>query len=158
MIIFCEYILSVFVTLTANLKVEYVTVQIFLDTQTLFGRKYDFEIGSFNLKAKGDIVSGVLGIHDMNLAVEKYALDSRIFNAELLHKIMIDPEFKSKICVNTTMFEKAITEMPLVNLTTLNNNTVNINILADSFNLDHDVLSETNDSWDDTISDNSKSG
>ena len=148
-IIIYEFVLSVYVTLKANSSVKNVVFQIgkhavkavgasseiavgysyapvepnvvsnFVHTETPFGRGYDYEIGSFGLKTKGDLVSGALGNKDMMSAAQKHAPDSNIIDINKLNNIINDPEFKSKIRVNTTSFEKAFLGIPLIDIPSL---------------------------------------
>ena len=60
----------------SHASVEPNSVSNFVHTKTPFGRGYDYEIGSLNLKTKGDIISGALRREDMLSTVEKYASDS----------------------------------------------------------------------------------
>jgi hypothetical protein len=135
-IIIYEFVLSVYVTLNANSPVRKVIFQIgtnavkvvgassvvaaglslgplepnvvsnFVHTKTPFGRGYDYEIGSYSLRTKGDLISCALGNKDMMSAVQKHAPDSNIIDLNKLNNIINDPEFKSKIRVNTTSAEK----------------------------------------------------
>lgn len=143
-IIIYEFVLSVYVTLKANRPVENFFFQIgkhtvkaittssaiivsysyapvepnvvsnFVHTKTPFGRGYDYEVGSFGLKTKGDLVSVALGNKDMISAAQKHAPDSNIIDINKLNNIINDPEFKSKIRLNTTSFEKVFLGIPLI--------------------------------------------
>lgn len=119
------------------------TVSNFVHTKTPFGRGYDYEIGSFNLKVKGDAVSCALGNKDMINAVQKHAPDSGIIDVNKLNNIVNDPEFKSKISVNTSFAEKTFIGIPLIDLSSYTiSNPVDSDI-SDSNSLEN--LSETND-------------
>jgi hypothetical protein len=143
-IIIYEFVLSLYVTLNSNSLVENVVFQIgkhvakavgasiaiafgyshtpgesnvvsnFVHTKTPFGRGYDYEIGSFDLKIKGDLVSGALGTKDMISAAQKHAPDSNIIDINKLNDIINDPEFKFKIRLYTTFSEKAFLSIPLI--------------------------------------------
>ena len=151
-IIIYEFVLSVYPTVKANSPVKNVVFQIgkhavkavgassaiavgysyapvepnvvsnFVHTKTLFGRGYDYEIGSFGLKTKGDLVSGALGHKDMMSAAQKHAPDSNIIDINKLNNIINDPEFKSKIHINTTSLEKAFLGIPLIDISSLPTN------------------------------------
>lgn len=97
----------------SHAPVEPNAVSNFVHTQTPFGRGYDYEMGSFTLKAKGDLVSSVLGNKDMVSAVQKHAPDSTIIDLNKLNDIINDSEFKSKIRENTTIVEKTFLGVPL---------------------------------------------
>jgi hypothetical protein len=147
-VIIYEYLLSIYITLKANHPLRNVAYQFakhtakvvgasgavavgyshapvepnsisnFIHTKTPFGRGYDYEIGSLNLKVKGDYISGALGREDMLSAVEKHASDSHILDANKLDNIITDPEYNSKIRSNTTISEKVFLGIPLVDLFT----------------------------------------
>ncbi len=88
----------------------------FVHTKTPFGRGYDYEIGSYDVVVKGDMISSFLGPEDMVRAVEKHAPDSHIIDINKLSNIINDPEFKSKIRKNTTFAEKAALGIPLFDI------------------------------------------
>ena len=166
-IIIYEFVLSVYVTLKANSPVRNVVFQIgkhavkavgassaiavgysyapvepnvvsnFVHTETPFGRGYDYETGSFGLKAKGDLVSGALGNKDMLSAVQKHAPDSNIIDINKLNNIINDPEFKSKIRVNTTTFEKGFIGLPLIDIPSFPTNPESSDV-SDLNSLEHD--------------------
>ena len=119
-IIIYKFVLSVYVTLKANSPMKNVVFQIvkhavkavgysydapvkpnvvsnFVHTKTPFGRGYNYEIGSFDLKTKGDLISGALGNKDMMSAAQKHAPDLNIIDINKLNNIINDSEFKSKI-------------------------------------------------------------
>ena len=153
-IIVYEYVLSIYVTLKANNPVRNVVFQItkhtvkalgassaiavgcsyapvepnvisnFVHTQTLFGRGYDYEIGNLSLKSKGDLVSCALGNEDMISAAKKHAPDSSIIDTIKLNNIINDPELKSKIRAHTTITEKVILGIPLVEIASDSSNVV----------------------------------
>jgi hypothetical protein len=143
-IIICEFVLAVYVCFKANSPIQnkiFVIVQQsvrvvigssvlavgfsyspimesnvvsnFVHTKTPLGRGYDYTTGSLNLRIKGDLVSGALG-KDMMNAVRKHASDSNIIDTDKLNNIINDPEFKSKIRLNTSMWEKAFLKIPLL--------------------------------------------
>ena len=146
MIIYYEYALSIYVIFKANSPIKYALYQVakhtaravgssgvlavgysyapveptrvsnFVHTKTPFGRGYDYEIGSFGLKFKGDLVAGYLGKEDMISAVEKHAPDSRIIDIGKLNDIITDPEYNAKIRANTTISEKVMLGIPLIDL------------------------------------------
>jgi len=146
-IIIYEFVLSVYVTLKADSHVENVVFQIgthavkainissaiavgcsyapgepnvvsnFVHTKTPFGRGYDYEIGNFDLKTKGDLISSILGNPDMISAVQKHAPDSNIIDINKFNNMINDPEFKSKIRRNTSFPEKAFLNILLVDIT-----------------------------------------
>lgn len=100
-IIIYELVLSIYITLNANSPVRNTIFQIgkhvaraagastvvaaglsygpvepnvvsnFVHTKTPFGRGYDFEVGCFGLKVKGDLVSGALGNEDNDTRCSK---------------------------------------------------------------------------------------
>ena len=122
----------------------------FVHTKTSFGRGYNYEIGSFGLKTKGDIVSGALRNKDMISAAQKYAPNSSIIDINKLNNIVNDPEFKYKIRENTTSLEKAFLGIPLIDISLLPSNSEGSDVL-DSNSLKG--LSETNgdDNTDESI-------
>ena len=99
--------------------VEPNAVSNFVHTKTPFGRGYDYEIGSFDLKVKGYLVSSALGNKDMMSAVQKHAPDSNIVDMDKLNNIINDPEFKAKIRANTSSLEKAFLGIPLLEISLL---------------------------------------
>jgi len=109
---------SAFAVGYSHAPVEPNFVSNFVHTQTPFGRGYDYEIGSLNLRAKGDFISSALGRENMVSAVEKHASDSNIVDQNVLNRIINDPEYKFKIRANTTIGEKVFLGIPLVDLPT----------------------------------------
>lgn len=101
---------------------EPTVVSNFVHTKTPLGRGYDYEIGCLGLKIKGDILSGVLGRTDRMSAVQKYAPDSNIIDTNKFNNIINDPEFKYKIRVYTTFFEKDFLGIPLTDTSSLSIN------------------------------------
>ena len=144
-----EFVLSVYVTLNANSPVinavsqigknalkaasfcgafvygysyapiESNAVSTFVHTKTPFGRGYDYTVGNYLLKTKGEIVTGALGHTNTLSAVQKYAPDSKIIDINILENIINDPEFKSKIRVQTSLVEKAFIGIPLFDIPSL---------------------------------------
>lgn len=100
----------------SHMPAESNVVSNFVHTQTPFGRGYDYEIGSFDLKSKGDVLSGSLGNKDMIRAVEKHAPDSKILDINKLNNIINDPEFKPKITNNLTVAEKVFLGIPFFDI------------------------------------------
>lgn len=88
----------------------------FVRTKTPFRCGYDYEIGSLNIRAKGDLISGALGNEDMVSAVAKHAPDLHIVDINKLNEIITDPEYKSKIRANITISEKVLLGIPLIDL------------------------------------------
>jgi hypothetical protein len=86
----------------------------FVHTKTPFGRGYDYEIGSLSVKGKGDLVSGALGNKDMVHAAQKHAPDTRILDLDTIQNIINDSEFKSKIRDKTTIPEKGVLGIPII--------------------------------------------
>ena len=177
-IIVYEYVLSIYVTLNANSPVQMSAFQIgmhtlralgttsalavgyshapvepnvvsnFVHTRTFFGRGYDYEIGSLSLKTKGDLVSGALGNKDMISAVQKHAPDSSIIDMNKLNNIINDPEFKSQIRAKTTLAEKALLGIPLIEISPNSSNVVGSDVsgsnsLEGFYETDDDDISTT---------------
>lgn len=80
-------------------------------------------------KIKGCLVSGALGNKHMMSAVKTHAPDSNIMDINKLNDIINDPEFKSKIRVNTTISEKGFLGIPLSDIPLLLTNLEGSNVL-----------------------------
>ena len=91
----------------------------FVHAKSPFGRGYDYEIGDYVLKSKGGLVASALGREDMLSAVQKHAPNSNIIDLNTLKNIISDPEFQSKIRVQTSLVEKAFIGIPLFDIPSL---------------------------------------
>jgi hypothetical protein len=101
----------------------------FVHTKTLFGRGYDYEVGSLVNKFKGDIISSGLGRETMLEAVNKHGSDSKILDSKALNDIVADEDYSTKLRAQLSFPESRVIGLPIVDLKTSSINLTDLNNL-----------------------------